>query len=55
MNPLSIVLLIAIIIGLACIMAYLITHKQNGCGYCNGDCKNCEKKYEAIIKDIKKK
>lgn len=49
MNPLSIIILIAIIVFCVWVIIYLLTHKKNGCGFCNGDCKNCEKHYEKIL------
>ena len=49
MNTISIIILVAIIIFSVSVIIYLLTHKKNGCGYCNGDCKNCQKQYEKII------
>ena len=49
MNPLSIIILVAIMIFCVWVIIYLLTHKKNGCGFCNGDCKNCQKHYEKIL------
>lgn len=55
MNTISIIILVAIIIFSVSVIIYLLTHKKNGCGYCNGDCKNCQKQYEKIIERVKRK
>ena len=55
MNTISIIILVAIIIFSVGVIIYLLTHKKNGCGYCNGDCKNCQKQYEKIIERVKRK
>ena len=55
MNTISIIILVAIIIFSVSVIIYLLTHKKNGCGYCNGDCKNCQKHYEKIIERVKRK
>ena len=55
MNTISIIILVAIIIFSVSVIIYLLTHKKNGCGSCNGDCKNCQKQYEKIIERVKRK